>query len=64
MCLNLVRLLRALGDARAVGLLVQATAWVQEQAAQFPEESRRTLFLNNPPIRRVLLDLAGPAALH
>lgn len=58
LCLNLVRLLEVQGDPRAARLLAQAAAWVQEQADQFPEESRRTLFLNNPPDRRELLALA------
>ncbi len=58
-CLNLVRLLQGQGDARSTRLLAQAADWIQEQVNQFPDASRRTLFLNNPPFRRELLAMAA-----
>jgi tetratricopeptide (TPR) repeat protein len=54
--LTCYRVLRAAGDARADGVLAAGHAYLEERAAQFVDEERRTRFLSNLPAHRELLD--------
>jgi tetratricopeptide (TPR) repeat protein len=54
--LTCYRALRAAGDERADGVLAAGHAFLEERAAQFVDEERRSRFLSNLPAHRELLD--------
>jgi predicted ATPase/DNA-binding SARP family transcriptional activator len=53
--LTCYRVLRAASDARADGALAAGHAFLEERAAQFGDEERRSWFLSNLPAHRDLL---------